>query len=336
MTSSRHPKEKSKTNLYMRKLYLSVLAVMACLASFAATLTATGGNFHVSNSWNPKQVPSNGDVLIIPNGITININNATSLNNISLEVYGTLTVSSQLNISVIASGAWSIVVGSTGQITGTGTIAVANTAGGTTTVFNNTTVGSNNSASYSLSPSFQSTSPLPVKFAGFSVARQGGDVLVQWSTAEELAALSFEVERSTDGNTWNRIATIAARGNSSSLTNYAYNDRNVTAAIVYYRIRQVDIDGKAIYTTIQSVKLSATAADVKVAAISNRVVLQFPAQVKGAVEARVMTLSGQVISKQVLQQPVGQVTLNTPSVKGAYIISVSNGQEINVAKQVIL
>lgn len=177
---------------------------------------------------------------------------------------------------------------------------------------------------------------LPVKFAGFSVARQNSDVLVQWSTAEESNALAFEVERSTDGNTWSRIASVPARGNSSSLTTYTYSDKNVTAALAYYRIRQVDIDGKSMYTSIQSVKSAATAGDVKVAAISNRLVLQFPVQVKGAVEARVMTLSGQVVSKQVLQQPVGQVLLNTPSVKGAYIISVSNGQEINVAKQVVL
>jgi len=42
------------------------------------------------------------------------------------------------------------------------------------------------------------------------------------------------------------------------------------------------------------------------------------------------------VNRQVLQQPVGQVVLNTGSVKGAYIVSVTNAADLNLAKQVVL
>ena len=83
---------------------------------------------------------------------------------------------------------------------------------------------------------------LPVKFVGFSVARQNNDVLVQWSTAEEVAAANYEVERSFDGTTWSKVGTLAAKGNATSLTNYSFTDRNLSSQTAYYRVKQLDID----------------------------------------------------------------------------------------------
>lgn len=312
----------------MRKLYLSAIAVLACLSSFAATITATatGGSWNNNNSWTTS-APVSGDIVIIPAGSTISVGNNVNISNVTIRVYGTLSVSNRLNLS----GTWDIAVYTGGTISGNGQIANS----GTNFYTNSGPIAGPQVAS-SASPTFVVNTTLPVKFTGFSVARQNNDVLVQWSTAEEVNALSYEVERSTDGNSWNRIATVGAKGNSSSLTNYSYTDKNASAAVAYYRIKQVDMDSKFIYTTTQAVKSAASTVDVKVAAINNRVVLQFSSPVKGDVEVRLVTLSGQVISKQVLRQPVGQVVLNTGSVKGNYIISVSNAQDINVAKQVVL
>lgn len=318
----------------MRKFYVSALAVMACFASFSQpVITATGGDWKLSSSWTVNEpqprIPRNGDIINIPAGITTTLSDGltTNLSNVQLNVNGTLSLSTKDTKLSLTFSSISVNSSTSGRINRTGGTQDITYATSSSVFTSGNTVTTGNFGTYIA---------LPVKFSGFSVARQNSDVLVQWSTAEEVNALSFEVERSTDGNTWNRIANVPAKGNSSSLTNYTYSDKNVTAAVAYYRIKQVDIDGKSIYTAIQSVKATAAGAEVKVAAISNRLVVQFPSQVKGAVEVRVVSLAGQVISKQVLRQPVGQVILNTPTVKGAYIISVSNAQEINVAKQVVL
>lgn len=314
----------------MRKLYLSLFAVLACLLTYAATTTAVKtGNWEDATTWN-NGVPGSNGIAIIPSTFTVTFNTSASYSNLDvtirsggkLVILATFTETGN-NWKITVDDGGTLQTSSTGKIVyGTNTVVPVNAlVVGPTQATNNT-------------PSLTYT--LPVKFSGFSVARQNSDVLVQWSTAEEVAALSYEVERSTDGSNWNKIATVDAKGNTSSLTNYSYSDKNVTAAVAYYRIKQVDIDGKFLYTTIQAVKSAAGAADVKVAAINNRVVLQFSNPVKGDVEVRLVTLSGQVVSKQVLRQPVGQVVLNTGAAKGNYIISISNAQDINVAKQVVL
>jgi hypothetical protein len=146
----------------------------------------------------------------------------------------------------------------------------------------------------------------------------------------------YQLESSLDGSNWNTIAYVAAVGNSSSLNNYSFTDKNVLAKIVYYRIKEVDVDGKTTYTAIKSIKSeSASGAEIKIAGVSNKVLLQFPEEIKGNLIVRFVSKSGQVVDQQTINNPVGQVVLNS-KFTGNYIIAVSNGQDINTAKQVIL
>jgi hypothetical protein len=168
------------------------------------------------------------------------------------------------------------------------------------------------------------------------VANKNSDVLVQWATSEEFNAEIYHVERSLDGSNWSPIAYVTATGNSSALNNYSFTDKNVSTKVAYYRIKEVDADGKAVYTSVRSIKFETTfTMDIKIASISNKVLLQFPKEVKGNLTVRIVSKSGLVVDQQTINNPVGQVVLNS-KFTGNYIIAVSNGQDINTAKQVIL
>ena len=183
---------------------------------------------------------------------------------------------------------------------------------------------------------FNEFSLLPVKFVGFTTARRGNDVLVQWATSEEKNAGMYHVERSLDGTGWSTVGYIAAVGNASAVSNYSFTDKNVSAKLVYYRIKQVDYDGTTTYTTIRTIKSdNASANDIKIAAVNKKVLLQFASEVKGQLTVRFVNGNGQVIDQQIISKATGQVVLNS-KVSGNYIISLSNGQDINTAKQVIL
>jgi hypothetical protein len=98
----------------------------------------------------------------------------------------------------------------------------------------------------------------------------------------------------------------------------------------------VDVDGKFVYTAVKSITADANSiAEVKVASAQGKVVLQFSRPVKNGVSVRMVSLSGMVVNEQKVTQAVGQVILNT-NMKGNYIVSVSNGQDIKVARQVVL
>ena len=97
---------------------------------------------------------------------------------------------------------------------------------------------------------------LPVSLTSFTAQKQNDHTLLQWSTASETNSKDFIVQRSHDGNNWNKIGTVAAAGNSQSTTNYNYVDNNPSAGINYYRLLQTDIDGKSSYSETRTVKFS--------------------------------------------------------------------------------
>ena len=96
--------------------------------------------------------------------------------------------------------------------------------------------------------------PLPVALTRFGAQRQADNaVAVSWTTASEQNSASFEVQRSLDGRTFVTVATAAARGTSTQATNYAAQDNAAPAATSYYRLRQVDTDGKAVFSQVVTV-----------------------------------------------------------------------------------
>ncbi|MEP7109870.1 MAG: T9SS type A sorting domain-containing protein [Ferruginibacter sp.] len=109
--------------------------------------------------------------------------------------------------------------------------------------------------------------PLPVTLISFTASlQQNNQVKVAWSTSMEFNCSRYDIERSTDGVIFNTVSTIAAGGNSSVKAGYFINDdiTAVTAAIVYYRLKQIDIDGKGSISKVISIGLKKAAGDFTV------------------------------------------------------------------------
>lgn len=86
--------------------------------------------------------------------------------------------------------------------------------------------------------------PLPVRLSAFTVQKVDAVAKINWTTELEINTSHFIVERSTDGRTWYSIANIAAKGNSTNKVDYEVYDNAPVRGINYYRLRQVDKDGK--------------------------------------------------------------------------------------------
>ena len=102
-------------------------------------------------------------------------------------------------------------------------------------------------------------SSLPVEWLGFEGEEKEGNSLLTWQTATEYNASHFEIEFSRDGEDFQTIGQVSAVGNSSEISSYTYMDRGVGlrfSGIVYYRLRQVDMDGRFSYSKLISIELS--------------------------------------------------------------------------------
>ena len=92
---------------------------------------------------------------------------------------------------------------------------------------------------------------LPLTWKSFTVKLQQGNTLLTWETANETNNDHFEVEHSTDGINFIKIGEVAAGNNI-----YHFTHNNPSSGNNYYRIKQVDKDGKFSYSSVQSVTIN--------------------------------------------------------------------------------
>jgi hypothetical protein len=87
-------------------------------------------------------------------------------------------------------------------------------------------------------------SPLPVTWLHFNAFLEGKKVHLNWATASEKNNDYFQIERSVDMIHSETLGKVGGVGNSSQVTSYEFFDENPLPNISYYRLRQVDFDGK--------------------------------------------------------------------------------------------
>jgi hypothetical protein len=92
----------------------------------------------------------------------------------------------------------------------------------------------------------------PVTFRDFSLQVKSNNVELFWSTASESNNRGFEIERSTTGNNWTRIGFVPGVGNSQILQKYTYTDKGLSNGRYFYRLKQVDLDGRFSYSRVLS------------------------------------------------------------------------------------
>lgn len=95
---------------------------------------------------------------------------------------------------------------------------------------------------------------LPVRLGMFSAKSVEKVVYLEWTTYSEQNNAGFDVERSADARKFEKIASVKGYGNSNSENRYTLTDLFPLKSTSYYRLKQVDLDGTYIYSTIRSVK----------------------------------------------------------------------------------
>jgi hypothetical protein len=100
--------------------------------------------------------------------------------------------------------------------------------------------------------------PLGVTFVEFTAEPLDRNVLLRWSTASEENSDYFTIERSVDGENFTVIGQVKAGGSSQSLLEYEFVDVNAftTQQFFYYRLKEVDVDGKMMYTDLRFVQMN--------------------------------------------------------------------------------
>lgn len=86
--------------------------------------------------------------------------------------------------------------------------------------------------------------PLPVELISFTAECENGKAIINWVTASETNCDYFKIEKMTNGNSdFSLLTTLPGNGNTHQLSNYQIEDNEMNG-VSYYRLSQVDFNGK--------------------------------------------------------------------------------------------
>jgi hypothetical protein len=100
----------------------------------------------------------------------------------------------------------------------------------------------------------------------------------------------------------------------------------------------VDANGKFVITPVHMIKIENGDTEIKVSSSSsNSIYVHFSEQVKANVMIRLTSSNGQIVSQKTFGEPVGQVMMPVQNaIKGIYIVTVTDGQDLKFSKQILL
>lgn len=180
------------------------------------------------------------------------------------------------------------------------------------------------------------TSPLPVNLISFSGQLNNNDVHLQWQTASEIDHDYFEIERSTDGQTFTAAGRVAGT-NQGIVENYSWTDAGaaqLTSSKLYYRLKMVSKTAEVEYSSILIIPVNKSTSPV-VSVTPNpftsnlKIALQMPEAARIAI--RLTDITGQLLKSQYVSVPKGATIVPVSGVdkltRGIYVLSVQfNGQ----------
>ncbi len=179
---------------------------------------------------------------------------------------------------------------------------------------------------------------LPVELLDLTGYITNNTAVLKWTTLTEKELNNFDVERSDDGINFKNVGTVKAVGNSSVANNYSYLDYTSFNEIKYYRLKQVDINGKFSYSKTISIHNNLKSDEIGIFPnpVSDLLILQSKGINKKSLDIELMNVNGQVAKRRQFLQGSTICYLDVKSIdSGTYFLSVSDGTTKKAYKVIV-
>ncbi len=180
---------------------------------------------------------------------------------------------------------------------------------------------------------------LPVKLVSFTGTREGSKNILNWVTATETNSKGFELQRSANGSEFTAITFVKSTSNNGVGANYVYTDEKPLAGTNYYRLRQIDNDGKATLSNVvvlKSAQIKAEISRVFPNPVQDKLNIVLNTIGAEKVTVSITDLAGRIISSKSMETVQGDnnISFNTAALaKGTYLIKVNSSSNSELATQ---
>jgi hypothetical protein len=284
----------------------------------------SGGLKHSENYWVINNYSQNNSPGSTPNNGTI-----APIENMTFTGFGSISTTEAADPNI-----FKLYKRDTGHDTqptwaevGTGSTATAGTNG--VVSFNNPAV-----SSFSQFTIASTSSPLPITLVTFEAkANSFNSIMLSWSTAQEHDFSHFEIERSTDAKTFQKIGERMGK-NSLESSKYEFTDVTTKGNLLYYRLKMVDRNGKSQFSAIRAVTMQP---EVLVNVAPNPVTfgdeMLITVNDTDQYELKIMDASGKFISQNSFKSSTKINAQNLP--KGLYLIELKSSKNWKFVKFIV-
>lgn len=183
---------------------------------------------------------------------------------------------------------------------------------------------------------------LPVTLTNIRAYQQGGNIMVDWTALNEINIDHYEVEKSSTGINFNRIAQVNALNNHVPQNNYGIADISPFKGNNFYRIKIVDKDGTVSYSAIVFANISGGKAGISVQPnpVHNRMAnVLLNGLNAGKYKLILYNSTGQDVYHKSIEHSGGsstqQILLPSSARPGTYVIKIFN-DAVNFSTRVVI
>lgn len=185
------------------------------------------------------------------------------------------------------------------------------------------------------------SNPLPVTFLKFAGVKVANNVNLSWSTSNEVNNEKFVVESSFNGHDFTSIGEVSGSGTTNDLSEYSYSVLNPESNAIFYRLRQVDLDGKSEVSSVIVVSEVQGVEQVGVypnPCLSNNLNLSYSGIDENGVEVTIFDLNEKIhYSESFDLLGSGNIHLNNVNnlTQGIYYVTVKTQSKLSTIKLVV-
>lgn len=184
---------------------------------------------------------------------------------------------------------------------------------------------------------------IPVTLVDFNAVKNNTQVNLYWNTATETANKGFYIERSIDGINFKTLGFInsnAPGGNSLINQDYSFPDTKPLNGYNYYRLKQINIDGKFTYSKTRNIKFDNTdniyINSIYPSPATNVLHVSVGSSIKANALVNMVDITGKVVNKTSVKLNEGDnsfdIDVSTLS-KGIYVLKlVVGGKDMAIRK----
>ncbi|MBY0427091.1 MAG: T9SS type A sorting domain-containing protein, partial [Cytophagales bacterium] len=174
---------------------------------------------------------------------------------------------------------------------------------------------------------------LPVTWLSFTGNRTNNESVLDWKTVSEDNNNYFAIERSSDGISFEEIGRTSGYGNTKSTRTYQYRDLKPGQKANYYRIKQVDYDGKSTYSNIIYL-VAQEKSDINIYPnpFANETTISIVGtEPEGLVEVSVYNTLGNLVQKSTYTN-TDEISIGSSFSSGLYIVEVKQDEMLKTFK----